>query len=147
MRSLADGDPRRLIEFGNQHLHVLSDPYQGTPLTSGWIDTLEGADVHEVADYVLTKYYAPADDRGTGDSWHALDEGLDATRRAALLGMPFGPANNQFDPGRMGSYFQDEAMCRHSLALLNGTHEPTLGRFIAGLQQAIESGKGVYSTF
>src|SRR5689334_17801487 len=147
MRSLTDGDAQGLIQFGNERLSALSNPYEGQLLASGWLGTLEVADVHEVADYVLTNYYTPTEDWGIGDSWLVVKEGLDAPHKSALLGNPFGPANNQFDPGRMGAYFQDEAMCRRSFALLNATKEEALGPFLAGLQRAIQSGKGVYVTF
>ena len=147
MRSLTVNDVGRLIEFGNANLPMLTDPYEGEPLADGWTSDLEAADVQEVADYVLTKFYDPADDRGIGDVWRTAEATLSKQQSAALLGKPFGPASNPFDPGRMGSYFQDEAMCRTALGIFTTIDRPEFMTFLNVLQEAVRSGKGVYVTF
>ncbi|MEI8197241.1 MAG: hypothetical protein WCI73_15190, partial [Phycisphaerae bacterium] len=105
--SLRDGNTKRLIAFGERHLRLLRDPYEGLMLPTNWGEQLSEADIQEVADYVLTKFYNPTEDGGIGDAWLDIEVQLHADEREALLGMPFGEKTHVFDPGRMGSYFQN----------------------------------------
>src|SRR4051794_21853672 len=107
IEALENGDPTRLVEFGDRHRHSLRDPYEGECLGEKWSERLEVGDVQEVADFVLTRYYDATEDRGLSQAWLELESLLDAEQRLALLGRPFGPEEMLFDPGRMGSYFQD----------------------------------------
>lgn len=147
MSSLANRDAAPLIEFGNAHLASLSDPYEGNPLQSDWADALGAGDVQTAADYVLTKFYRPTEDFGVGDMWLAVEGALSVEQRAALLGKPFGPEPDLFDPGRMGSYFQDASECRTSLQVLRNDNRVELATFVAGLAGAVGSDIGVYITF
>lgn len=146
-RSLADGDTVRLIEFGSRHQISLREPYEGEPLDPDWIEHLEIGDVQEVADFVLTRYYDPTQDRGLGGLWSVLDDSLDAGQRQALLGRTVGPETEPFDPGRMGSYFQDEETARKSLDVLRQLTRPEVANFVSLLEQAVTSSKGLYVTF
>ena len=145
--SLADHDVARLIAFANAHLSSLSDPYEGDPVTDDWMPCLENGDEQEIADYLLTKYYDPSADLGLGHAWLQLESSLPEEARAALLGRPFGPEQNLFDPGRMGAYFQDEEMTRTSLTLLRSQNHQALDAYIAFLEHAVFLGKGLYVTF
>jgi hypothetical protein len=145
--SLGDGDSTRLIEFGERYRHSLCDPYEGDPLGGEWAGRLGVGDVHEVADFVLTRYYDPTADGGLGEAWLGLEEHLDAEQRMAILGKPFGPARAAFDPGRMGSYFQDRETARRSLEVLQHLKGPELADFISLLERAVTSAKGLYVTF
>jgi hypothetical protein len=113
--SLGDGDTTRLVEFGHRHHYSLRDPYEGEPLGDNWAGRLRLGDVQEAAEIVLTRYYDPTADGGLGEAWLWLEDHLDAEQRPALLGNQFGPEGAPFDPGRMGSYFQDGSTARRSL--------------------------------
>jgi hypothetical protein len=145
--SLRDGDTTRLFQFGDRHLESLRDPNEGEMLGDDWAGGLGGGDVQEVADYLLTRYYDPTEDVGLGEAWLGLEDHLDAEQRRALLGQPFGPEGATFDPGRMGSYFQDGAAVRRSLVALRQTTRPELRGFISSLEQAVSSARGLYVTF
>jgi hypothetical protein len=145
--SLEDGDPARLVEFGGRHRESLRDPYEGEPLGDDWAEHLEVGDVQEVADFVLTRYYDPTADGGIGEAWAEIEARLDAGQRLALLGRPFGPEETPFDPGRMGSYFQDGDAVRRSLEVLRQADGPELRGYISTLERAVRRAKGVYVTF
>lgn len=100
-----------------------------------------------VADFVLTKYYDPREDRGLGEAWQVVEGRLDAEQRLALLGQPFGPEETPFDPGRMGSYFQDGDTARRSLEIIRQVERPECSDFVSALEQAVKSAKGLYVTF
>jgi hypothetical protein len=87
------------------------------------------------------------DDEGLGACWLHVSEWLPQPQRAALLGTSFGPAGNLFDPGRMGSYFQDWLTVQGSRSELHDWPLPELRSFLALLDKAAAEHKGVYVTF
>jgi hypothetical protein len=148
LSALTDTQPQALIDFANANFEALFNPYTAEPLKDDWREQLEVGDVQELGDFVLTKYYDPSEDAGLGDQWMRLEAHLGGTGKVALLGNPFGPAGKYFDPGRMGSYFQDEATVRRSLEELQtlGTGGGIDG-FIQLLGRSVAEMKGIYVTF
>jgi hypothetical protein len=144
---LTDSQTERLIFFVNKHRDSLTDPYEGEPLAADWQEDLEARDAHEIGDYALTRYYDPADDSGLGEGWMSIEAALDDEGKRALLGEPFGPDGHEFDPGRMGSYFQTPEMVAKSLETLRRAPKAELNSYLALLEKAREAGKGVYVTF
>jgi hypothetical protein len=144
---LRDDDSDALGAFVDAHRAACRNPYTGDALEADWRDALESADVQEVADFALAKYYDPADDHGLAGSWMALSERLSTAQQNALLGELFGPATRRFDPGRQGSFFQTPARVRESLRALSALDEAEMGSFLALLVDAQERGLGVYTTF
>jgi hypothetical protein len=104
--ALASDDPDTLEVYIDRHLHELSDPYEGQPLSADWRESLENRDVQEYGDYALTRFYDPGDCWGIGYEWARLSDQLPELAANAILGFPVGPAEHLFDPGRYGSYFQ-----------------------------------------
>jgi hypothetical protein len=145
--NLRDGDTTRLVEFGDRHRESPRDPNEGERLGDDWAGGLGGGDVQEVADFLLTRYYDPTEYLGLGEAWLGLEDRLDAEQRRALLGQPFGPEGATFDPGRMGSYFQDGAAVRRSLVVPRQATRPELRGFISLLEQAVGSARGLCVTF
>ena len=72
---------------------------------------------------------------------------LSPEAKPCLLGAPFGPPGNLFDPGRMGSYFQDSAEAIRSRDVLRKLSFSDLSSFLTCLEQAAASGRGLYVTF
>ena len=140
-------DAVALIAFANDHLDELKDPYEGEALNEGWTEQMENGDIQEVADFVLTKFYDPTADMGLGDIWMPIDAESEVSVRTALLGEPFGPPTQPFDPGRMGAYFQSPETCQRSLASLCSHERDGFGDFIRLLEQAVRESKGIYVTF
>jgi hypothetical protein len=134
-----------LAAFIEHHWQSLTDPYEGQPLPEDWSALMENRDVHVYGDFALTLYYSPTVDFGVGDSWLALSD--DPSVAKALLGQPFGPADNVFDPGRMGSYFQTLDAVSSSLGILSADDRPELSDFIDLLERCGVEGMGVYVTF
>lgn len=64
-----------------------------------------------------------------------------------VLGSGFGPQGNCFDPGKMGSYFQDPEDVQQSVAVLSRADLPALDRYIALLLKARDDRVGLYVTF
>lgn len=137
---------RRLI---NSNLESFRDPYEGEPLTRDWEARLKFGNEHEVGDFALTKFYSPVLNFGLGSDWMDVDralvslgEGLGLT----LLGTPFGPPENPFDPGRTGSYFQSpEDVVRNLSDLRRARRTTAVERAEAILKKAV--GYGLYATF
>jgi hypothetical protein len=141
-------DNTGLLEtFIDDHREVLTDPYEGEPLSDDWRAALENRDVHEYGDYALTRFYNPADDCGIAEEWMRISERLSRPAANALLGCPVGPPNRLFDPGRQGSYFQTPAQVPESLAILNPLGVPELAPFAGLLERCAAEGCGVYVTF
>jgi len=145
--ALVTGRDAELASFIDRDLTTLTLPWEGKPLAPDWRSVLENGDVHEIADLALTKYYDVDDDCGLQEHWTAVDEGLPAPARAHLLGEPFGPPENVFDPGRMGSYFQSPSAAAESRDVLGRRREPELRPFLTLLEQVVRSGRGLYVTF
>jgi hypothetical protein len=150
--ALATNDSQRLVEFINENLDSLTDPYEGEPLGSDWRSKLEYEDPHQFGDFAITKYYDPRADLGVGADWEELQQFLlqELGTDEPLLGRPVGPPNNLFDPGKAGSYFQSEEQVRENLARLQSIGSPTVpgyDRLQTALQTAADAGRGLYVTF
>lgn len=142
---LRDDDPEPLIAFIEANRQLLVDPYEGEPLPANWRSLIDVGDVQEYADFALTRYYDPGDDFGLADDWDS--ETLAEDIQSALLGQPFGEGNLRFDPGRMGSFFQNAHQAQHSLVTLKHAGGKHLEGFIQGLEAAVRAGRGLYVTF
>jgi hypothetical protein len=155
-RALDTGDVAPLVTFVESNVDRLTDPYEGQPLRPGWQDAIATKDAHRYGDFALTAYYRAADDIGLVNLWRAvLEDTANEVRGNAdelVLGTPFGPAHNRFDPGRMGSFFRSAAQVRADLAAVEATvairvHSETIDDLAALLRKAAEAGSGLYVTF
>ncbi len=79
-----------------------------------------------------------------GESWLALS---DDSVAHTLLGKSFGPDENMFDPGRMGSYFQTPKAVSASLSVLSADTRSELADFVSLLRESEAKGLGTYVTF
>jgi hypothetical protein len=147
VEALTSGDTAKLEAFIDRHLGELTDPYEGEPLSEDWRTTLGNRDVHNFGDYALTRFYDPTDDRGIGCEWARLSEDLPQKAGNAMLGFAVGPAENSFDPGRMGSYFQTPAQVQESLQMLQHHSCPALARYLELLEGCVAEQRGLYVTF
>jgi hypothetical protein len=154
--ALMTGINDKLVQFIWTNITRLKDPYEGEPLDESWEDLIEVKDAHSYGDFALTKFYHPAIDIGLGDDWEEIQDllkGVSSELGTAILGRPFGPERNYFDPGKMGSYFQTSGEVQESLSLLNDLARrkpeisPALNKAIEMLQHAADAGKGLYVTF
>ena len=140
---LQRGDTELLESFIEVHRSSLRDPYEGEPLPEDWKNLLEVGDVHELADFALTRYYQPSADFGVGEEWSVLSEKVSEAERNAMLGSAF----ESLDPGRMGSYFQSSRAAVASLQALQNLSAGAAETFKTGLRKAVNSGLGIYVTF
>jgi hypothetical protein len=145
--ALAANDTAELEAFIDRHITELTDPNEGELLSASWRDGLANRDVHEYGDYALTRYYDPADCWGVGYAWARLSDKLPATAANAMLGFVVGPAENLFNPGRYGSYFQTPQLVRESFAALQAHARPDLAAYLALLERCVADKRGVYVTF
>lgn len=147
-QALAQGGTSALEAFIDTHRALLKDPYEGEPLSPDWRSQLEAGDVQELADFALTRYYDPKEDFGIGAEWAGLEPDLPGVQRQALLGAVLEAGGQAFDPGRMGSYFQDQPCAAKSLQVLGHVDDGgALGAFQRGLQQAVRAGRWIYVSF
>ena len=151
VRALETGDCTELKEFIRRHLSELTDPYEGEPLTESWESMLEYRDAHQYGDFALTRYYDPSADIGLGADWQSVEELLEkhGITNATILGQALGPANNPFDPGKMGSYFQSASMVKASLEKLDAlpAKQAIIDEARSMLVKASDQNKGLYVTF
>jgi hypothetical protein len=98
-------------------------------------------------DYALTKFYDPTDSYGLSDSWMSIGESLPPEAQHALLGIAVASGTKFFDPGKMGTYFQNPEQVRHSLTILENIEVDGLGDFKKLLRHCIKTGLGLYVTF
>jgi hypothetical protein len=153
--ALANSDIGALKGFIEDNKEFLKDPYEGEPLDDSWETMIETPDAHQYGDFALTKFYNPSDDIGLGDDWERLEQLLEAEtgKGAMVLGTPFGPPGETFDPGKMGAYFQTEDEAQAHLQMLKNLlkEKPklsdSLSAFIKMLEQAVEQKKGLYVAF
>ncbi len=143
--ALESGSVAELVRFIESHRQSITDPYEGDPLPEDWTAVMENRDVQDHADIALTLYYSPRADFGIGESWCGFSRGFPA--RQSLLGEPFGPSDNLFDPGRMGAYFQTSDAVSSSLRILKADDRPELSDFVELLELCSAEGMGVYVTF
>lgn len=122
-------DVGALKAFVSSHLNGAKSPYSGEALETDWESELGVGDILEVADFAMTCYYSPEDDRGLGETWDALLETLRKIRSksldvdVAVLGTPLRIGSLDLDPGRMGTGFvqaEDIAGFRDNLESLRG---------------------------
>ncbi len=139
-RAINSQNPDGLCEFIDANLEFIKDPYEGEPVDSDWRDQLEAGDLQEIADFALTAYYDPDGDFGLYHDWLDIDENASEEERQAILGFSI----EGFDPGRMGSYFQDPEKLKTSRGVLNRSKDPRLKNFASRMQQACS---GLYVTF
>jgi len=152
--ALSSGDCAPLADFIRDNLEVLTDPYEGEPLTSDWGSLLETQDAHHYGDFALTKYYDPTADIGLGAAWVAFQEILADDPEivtSPILGVTIGPDDDPFDPGKMGSYFQSPSQVaanyRHLQDLSRDSPSDVVADAIRMLELAMQAGKGLYITF
>lgn len=145
--ALATGDTSDLASFVDRHVKALTLPWEASPLPDDWRSELRVGDAHEIGDLALTKYYDADDDCGLQEFWSTIDDQLPDAAKPCLLGAPFGPSENRFDPGRMGSYFQDPSEVVRSREVLRTLSSSDLSHFLALLEKAARSGRGLYVTF
>jgi len=152
-QALATDTVKPLIGFIRANEGELTDPYEGAPLESDWEDRLEQRDVQEYGNYALTKFYDRDDNIGLRYDWQLIQEVLSRElegNASAILGEPFGPSHNLFDPGRMGTYFQSPRQVVHNLRLVEDLERQkpdlatTLSRLTRMLRRAADVQKGLY---
>jgi hypothetical protein len=144
-RALETGDTAGLWRFLVSHRERLLDPSLGHRLGDG-LARLAGADVHTLGHHALTLYFDPATPRICRAAWDAIDgDLLSDNERTALLGLPFGPSDNPFDPGKRGAWFQDPVMVTASLTMLPALDG--LGPYVEALRDAAAGGQGLYVSF
>lgn len=150
-RAMATKDPAELHRFIDARREWLKDPFEGNPLTDEWWQReVDPADVHQVGEVALTRYFDPTEDWGLQSQWIHLDRRLPEQARAAVLGQPIGPPDDPFDPGKQGTYFQTPAQAAESLAVLRRADLPEcpeVETFVSLLGQCVDEGKGLYVTF
>jgi hypothetical protein len=54
--ALSSGDERRLARYIEVNRDYIKDRYEGGPLFDDWKDRLRNYDVHEFADFALTRF-------------------------------------------------------------------------------------------
>ena len=151
--SLTTNDCAQLISFIWDNIGLLSDPYEGEPLTPSWeTDFIETADAHQYGDFALTKYYTPLNDIGLGYSWISVKDAIpDNKGLSPILGSVIGSPDNPFDPGKMGSYFQSNMRVQKNFEFLQTiTEQKTpeeLDKAVGLLMQPFRLQKGLYVTF
>ncbi len=144
-------------EFILMNKSSLSDPYEGEQLADDWEDMIEDKDVHQYGDFALTKYYSPIFEMGLGTDWEnikKLFDGIQEQSFSPILGVPLGIEGEYFDPGKMGSYFQNSSEVKESLSILNMIEESVPSDLIENyyefkkiLELAVKENKGLYVTF
>jgi hypothetical protein len=156
LEALSTGHTDSLVKFIEGNRDSLTDPYEGEPLDESWRDLVETADAHTYGAFSLTKFYDPADNIGLSHHWDDVKTLLDSeigNGACVVLGTPFGPPGELFDPGKMGSYFQSPAEAEEHLSQLERLAgkktelAPCLGEVIEMLLRAAAQGKGLYITF
>ena len=155
--SLKSGNIDQLRAFIISNKSALSDPYEGEPLEDDWEDMIEDRDVHQHGDFALTKYYSPLLDEGLGYGWENVQDILSNSiefKVSPLLGEPLGDSGEYFDPGKMGSYFQDNGQVKNSLSVLKEFENKLsenlnvdYDKFLHFLESAADENRGVYVTF
>jgi len=152
--ALESNSTRALADYVAANFEDLTDPYEGQPLAFNWCAHTEQGDPHKLGDLALTRYYNPADDIGLGSDWQEAQSVVSMKWPLAtwpMLGNPLGPRDRPFDPGRMGSYFQDQDIVERNLKLTTELFSPIENRLISRLIDMLSvaevAKKGLYITF
>jgi hypothetical protein len=147
IEALQSNEVSSLIGYIKNYHTELKDPYEGEPLDRNWREMLANHDVYEYGDFALTRFYDPAADLGVAEEWIEVDNLLADPDREAFLGFPIRCANNVFDPGRMGSYFQTPEQVSTSLIIVDKLAIEAVKSFKKLLEDCSQSGSGIYVTF
>lgn len=154
VQALSSHDCNLLVNFINENLHELRDPYDGNPLDANWNSLIETPDAHQYGDFALTKYYDPRVDLGLGSDWEDVQQQIAEVsnlKSCPILGDTIGPKDAPFDPGKMGAYFQSfqQAQDNHAHLLIASrkSSSPRLGKAIELLAKAVDKQLGLYITF
>jgi hypothetical protein len=107
-RAARNNDKDLLRSFINSRIGVVRSPYTGEFLKGNWEQELENGDLQELADFAMTCYYNPQEDRGLGYDWDPLLESLRMSSTAfdpgyVILGRQITDGQFVLDPGRMGT--------------------------------------------
>lgn len=145
--SLEQDNKDELISFIDKNHQSIKDPYKGEPIDTDWKENIEVGDIQEYVDYALTKYYEPCEDYGLGYDWAEIDDSMPEEVKNALLGKSINGGGTNFDPGRMGSYFQSPEELQRSLSKLKDQGRDELSDFINFMSACITNNKGMYVTF
>jgi hypothetical protein len=145
--SLVSNDSTALYGFVDSNIAACANPYDGEQLPANWRKQLETKTPQEAADFALTAFYDPAADFGLQEHWLSLHEDLPEQAQAALLGTPFGPPSQLFDPGFSGAYFQRPEAVVRSLEALSAVNVPAIARLAGVFRTLVSTGQGVYVTF
>jgi hypothetical protein len=154
-KALEGGPLDDLTAFIARHWSRLKDPFEGNPLEAAWQSTVEPQDAHQYGDLALTKFYEPSANIGLGPGWDQLQRDLEereSLSSSLILGRPFGPLGNLFDPGKMGSYFSSVKEVQKScFKLMESEKKPNPCSLLPGaikmFHAAMTAGKGLYVTF
>lgn len=118
---LETNDSSLLIEFIEDNREMLKSPL-GQSLDSSWQSLELNWTVQDYGNLAITKYYDPLVGNLLLPQWQPIDEFLHAKLgedTTILFGEPFGPEENIFDPGTMGTYFQSPDEVLTSSEILN----------------------------
>lgn len=146
LNALSSGDIERLKEFVNKNIIHCSFPWSAEPLPINWEQELEFGDVHEIGDLAITKYYNPDELQGLSYEYIDLTDRYDEIDKL-LLGSPLGIGENNFDPGKMGSYFLSQKEALRTANELKAYKEQVLLSYSEFLLKCVEVDFGVYITF
>lgn len=156
-RALASGDTEGLVGFIEDNLDQLRSPYPGNTVPTPWRAMFEGElDVSELGDFALTRYYDPSDDVGVGSGWEEVYNlaaaEVEADTDELIFGAWFGPADNRFNPGRVGSFIRPwETVRRQRQAIAarisSGAYSDAILALDRMLAAADERKQGLYVTF
>lgn len=157
--ALEKNDSTTLVKYIDENVKVLKIPSDGRLIDSSWRLLLPNWTVQLYGDLAITKFYNPGLGILIGPLWLPIDEflhtklGEDTT---ILFGKPFGPDNNPFDPGVMGSYFQSPQEVQTNFTLLHDlvSDNPELLQQYDSFDEIIDlfgnsarNQKGLYVTF
>lgn len=155
--ALASGEIESLRNFIISNKSHLCDPYEGEPLADNWEGMIEVKDAEQYGDFALTKYYDPLTDQGLGYFWENIATIISEhsnSSYATILGEPLGTADCYFDPGKLGSFFQDSEHVKYSISVIeqleniyNGALKDEISSYLKLLKEALIGDKGVYVTF
>ncbi len=157
LESLEKINKEKLIDFIQQNIENIQHPDEGLSVDSLWQNLIKVGDVQEYADFALTKFYYSDDDIGLDYEWQDVEKILNEEflldSNLILLGRTICFADNCFDPGRMGSYFQSFDEVQENLKIIKKYLEQkpeflnSLQVLIGMFQNAVIKQQGLYITF
>ena len=141
--ALARSDCNSFYAFVLSNRDYCRSPYEGEPLGAGWEKEVDVNDLQQLADFALTKYYDPSQNRGLSAMWIELDDTLSPELKKTLTGF----AIEGFDPGLQGSYFLTPEDARSYAKMLQTTSNVLAREYGQFLECAANGSRGVYITF